>query len=627
MVRELKSDAEFNTELVKAGGKLVVVDFFATWCGPCKKIAPYFEQLETQYKDVLFLKVDVDICQQTAAKCNISAMPTFQLFKNRSKVEEVVGGDVQKLVQLINQHKGVSSSSSSSSSSQVEDNEPIPSHLSTAEQFKEEGNNRYKKGSYKKAVECYTRAIELDPSQAPIYTNRAACNLQLLKYKKVVEDGLKAAQLDPKFSKAYLRAGQGYLQMGKTREAREQFDLALKLEPNSDLYKRERENSLKIEKYLSNGKSFLEQSLYKEASNEMDLAFQIAPHSVPLKLCKIEALIGLKELDTAAKEASVILRDIDNNNSEALFLRGQALYYAGSTESGLSHVTQALMIDPDNQKCLQFRKQIKKIEQLKEEGNKLLRAGKFQESYDEYSKAIEIDPKNANLNAVLYCNRAAAATKLGKHQVAIKDATKAIELNENYTKAYIRRGSSYVELEQYEDAMRDYSKAHELDKDDEQVAQKLKEVRKLYKQSKKKDFYKILGVERNASTDEIKKAYKKLAMQWHPDRYMDEEEKKNAENKFKDITEAYSILSDPQKRQQFDSGAMDADFDGFGGMGGGMGGIDPNDIFRMFFGGGGMGGGMGGGFGGMGGGMGGMGGGGGRRGGRGGMGGQQSFFF
>ncbi|KAG2393713.1 hypothetical protein C9374_007244 [Naegleria lovaniensis] len=591
MVKEIKSDSQFTSELASTN-KLVVVDFFATWCGPCKKVAPIFEQLSTQYQqDAVFLKVDVDICQQTAAQCDISAMPTFVLFKNKKKLDQVVGGDMNKLNQLIMKHKGASSSSTNgtSSSSQVEDNEPIPSHLTTAEDFKEEGNKRYKKASYKKAAECYSKAIEIDPNQAPIYTNRAACYLQLQQYKKVIEDALKAQQLDAKFTKAYLRAGQGYLQMGKTKEAKEQFDLGLKLEPNSDLFKKEREAAEKIEKYLNNSKNFLSQGLYKEASAEVDLALQIAPHSTIVKLVKIESLIGLREFDTAAKEASAILRDVDSNNSDALFLRGQALYYAGNTDSGLNHITQALNLDPDNQKCIQFRKQIKKIEALKEEGNKLLRNGKYQEAYDEYTKAIEIDPKNANLNAVLYCNRAAAATKLGKHEVAVKDATKAIELNDSYLKAYMRRGSSYIELEQYEDAMRDYNRAHELDKDNEEIEQKLKE-----------------------------KAYKKLAMQWHPDRYIDEEEKKNAENKFKDITEAHSILSDPQKRQQYDSGAMDADFEG------GFHGADMNDIFRMFFGGGmgGMGGMHMGGFGG--GGMGGFGGGG-RRGG-GGMGGGQFFF-
>lgn len=63
-----------------------------------------------------------------------------------------------------------------------------------------------------------------------------------------------------------------------------------------------------------------------------------------------------------------------------------------------------------------------------------------------------------------------------------------------------------------------------------------------------RDFYDILGVKRDASPEEIKRAYRNLALQYHPDRNKD----KDAENKFKEINEAYAVLSDPQKRQQYD---------------------------------------------------------------------------
>lgn len=81
-----------------------------------------------------------------------------------------------------------------------------------------------------------------------------------------------------------------------------------------------------------------------------------------------------------------------------------------------------------------------------------------------------------------------------------------------------------------------------------------------------KDFYKILGVEKSASGDDIKRAYRKLAMQYHPDRGGGKE----AEEKFKEINEAYQILSDPQKRSQYDQFGSTA-FNGAGGFGGSQG--------------------------------------------------------
>jgi molecular chaperone DnaJ len=95
------------------------------------------------------------------------------------------------------------------------------------------------------------------------------------------------------------------------------------------------------------------------------------------------------------------------------------------------------------------------------------------------------------------------------------------------------------------------------------------------------DYYQILGVGRNADTNEIKKAYRKLAMQYHPDKNPGDKE---AEEKFKLIGEAYTVLSDPQKRRRYDQFGKEG-MRGMGGFGGG-GFVDPFDIFREVFGGG-----------------------------------------
>lgn len=114
----------------------------------------------------------------------------------------------------------------------------------------------------------------------------------------------------------------------------------------------------------------------------------------------------------------------------------------------------------------------------------------------------------------------------------------------------------------------------------------------------KRDYYEVLEVNRSASVDEIKKAYRKLAIKYHPDRNPGDAE---AEAKFKEAAEAYDVLHDPQKRQQYDQFGFDAPGGGFGGGNpfGGAGGFSMDDIFSMF---GDVFGGHGGGFGGFGGG-------------------------
>ncbi|EGX47064.1 Cytoplasmic thioredoxin isoenzyme 2 [Orbilia oligospora] len=91
MVAEIKSQKEF-TDLI-AGDKVTVVDFHATWCGPCKQIAPFVEKLSGEFKDANFVKVDVDEVTDVAAECGVRAMPTFMIFRGGEKVSEVVGAN------------------------------------------------------------------------------------------------------------------------------------------------------------------------------------------------------------------------------------------------------------------------------------------------------------------------------------------------------------------------------------------------------------------------------------------------------------------------------------------------------------------------------------------------------
>ncbi|MGI1896093.1 DnaJ domain-containing protein, partial [Vibrio campbellii] len=100
----------------------------------------------------------------------------------------------------------------------------------------------------------------------------------------------------------------------------------------------------------------------------------------------------------------------------------------------------------------------------------------------------------------------------------------------------------------------------------------------------KRDFYEVLGVGRDASERDIKKAYKRLAMKFHPDRNQGDE---SAADKFKEVKEAYEILTDPQKKAAYDQyghAAFEQGGGGFGGGGFGGGGADFGDIFGDVFG-------------------------------------------
>ena len=100
----------------------------------------------------------------------------------------------------------------------------------------------------------------------------------------------------------------------------------------------------------------------------------------------------------------------------------------------------------------------------------------------------------------------------------------------------------------------------------------------------KRDYYEVLGVSRNATADDLKKAYRKLAVKYHPDKNPDD---KTAEEKFKEVSEAYDVLNDDQKRAAYDRYGHAAFAGGMGGGAAGGGMHDPFDIFKEVFGGGG----------------------------------------
>ncbi|CAJ1086011.1 thioredoxin-like [Xyrichtys novacula] len=103
MVKYVESLDEFNQILKDAGDKLVVVDFTASWCGPCQRIAPKFEaeSKDPANGNVIFLKVDVDEAADVAESCKITAMPTFVFYKNGVIVHRFSGSDGEELAKQL----------------------------------------------------------------------------------------------------------------------------------------------------------------------------------------------------------------------------------------------------------------------------------------------------------------------------------------------------------------------------------------------------------------------------------------------------------------------------------------------------------------------------------------------
>lgn len=147
-----------------------------------------------------------------------------------------------------------------------------------------------------------------------------------------------------------------------------------------------------------------------------------------------------------------------------------------------------------------------------------------------------------------------AHSKLGQHKEAIKEANKLIGVEETIPALFVL-GDAETEAEQFDEALRTFRRALEIaasDEDKQSAQKKVQEAEVALKQSKEKNYYKILDVPRNADKKQIKKGYKDMAMKWHPDKNPDNEEE--AEKKFTEVAEAYEVLSDPELRGKYDRG-------------------------------------------------------------------------
>ncbi|KAF9414575.1 hypothetical protein HW555_007582 [Spodoptera exigua] len=432
-----------------------------------------------------------------------------------------------------------------------------------AEEKKESGNHLYKFKNYKGALTMYDEAIQLCPENAAYYGNRSACYMMLGMYKKALEDAQKAVSLDSTFTKGYIRMAKCCIALGDLSGGDQAVRRASEL-GGADCAASERRALETLRKLHEDAQRAMEANDYRRVVFCMDRCLDYSPSCTKAKLTKAECL--------------AMLGRFDSFDTEAIYVRGLCLYFEDKDEQAFKHFQQVLRLAPDHKKAMETYKKAKLLKQKKEEGNEAFKMGRWQQALSLYNEALTIDKNNKIVNAKLYFNKATVCAKLNQIKEAAEACTAALELDENYVKALLRRAKCYTELGEFEEAVKDYEKLYKIDKSKENK-QLLHEAKIALKKSKRKDYYKILGIDKSASEDEIKKAYRKRALVHHPDRHAGapDTERREQERRFKEVGEAYGVLSDPKKRARYDHG-QDLDDDGSG-----MADIDPNVVFQTFF--------------------------------------------
>ncbi|CEL56292.1 DnaJ homolog subfamily C member 7 homolog OS=Schizosaccharomyces pombe (strain 972 / ATCC 24843) GN=SPBC543,02c PE=4 SV=1 [Rhizoctonia solani AG-1 IB] len=475
-----------------------------------------------------------------------------------------------------------------------------------AEIIKERGNDQFRKSQYDSAIESYSKAISMNPNEPSYLTNRAASYMALKKFGLALADCQTAASLQSAnpVPKTLLRLARCHLALGDTPACLAALRDLPDSTPGIQDVRRRAEG---LELHLQRFKDAKEKNEWGAARLALEQAVESVEGDVPVqwRCWRVECEVARGSWAGAQNAVSDALR-LAPNSSEVLTLRGLILFLTNQIPKAIQHAQQALRLDPDCTPARQLLRRIKEVERIKEEGNTFFKAGRLGEAVERYGEALEAigeaqsEGGGGPLRAVLLSNRATAQFKLKQLEPALEDTNASLALNPDSYKALRTRARIHLELEHFEDAVRDFKAAQESAEGDgtamgevRSIAEEVKKAEVLLKRSKTKDYYKILNIARDCADSEIKKAYRRESLIHHPDKGGDEE-------KFKILTEAYTVLSDPQRRRRYDMG-VDEDGESAGGGADPMMGMQMNlaeMLAQMQGGRGGFGGFSGGGFGG-----------------------------
>lgn len=280
-----------------------------------------------------------------------------------------------------------------------------------------------------------------------------------------------------------------------------------------------------------------------------------------------------------------------------MLLHSKSLYRLGAVEQATAHVRSCLRHDPDNDACRALFKEIRRAERALQTAQQSFERGDMARAAEQYEGYLSASTDPYNLYDV-YDRLCAAHTRLKNVKAGLSWCTKLIDRavgerrhdegsssssssdeedgdgenhggsqdgsqemsSEHVVDALLHRAECHILDDNLDAAQRDAQQAQRHSGQTQRVVELLHRIERLRRMASRKNYYKALGVERSATKHEIKKAYRRLAMRYHPDRLHSapEDERKRAEAKLREVTEAYEVLSDDDKRRRYDAGE---DFD------------------------------------------------------------------
>ncbi|XWS43601.1 hypothetical protein CRYUN_Cryun16bG0118400 [Craigia yunnanensis] len=418
-------------------------------------------------------------------------------------------------------------------------------------------------------------ALDGKPVNAAELFERVSQSIKVKRYSEALNDLNAAIEADPALSEAYSRRASVLRQLCRYKESEKSYKKFLVLKPGNSVAEKELSQLHQAQSALETAFSLFDSGDYTKALEYVDkVVLVFSPACSKAKLLKVNLLLAAKDYSSAISESGFILKE-DENNLEALLLRGRAYYYLADHDVAQRHYQKGLRLDPEHSELKKayfgLKNLLKKTKSAEDNVNK----GKLRLAVEDYKGALALDPNHLAHNVHLHLGLCKVLVKLGRGKDALSSCSEALNIDGELLEALVQRGEAKLLTEDWEGAVEDLKSAAQKSPQDMNIREALMRAEKALTMSKRKDWYKILGVSKTASVAEIKRAYKKLALQWHPDKNVDNREK--AEAQFREIAAAYEVLGDEEKRSRYDRGEDIEDmgmggggFNPFGGGGGGQ---------------------------------------------------------
>ncbi|KAF1920697.1 hypothetical protein BDU57DRAFT_509111 [Ampelomyces quisqualis] len=452
-------------------------------------------------------------------------------------------------------------------------------------------------------------ACALSPSDIPADTPVA----QLIKDASVklatgnAQDALTyfdvAIARDPRNYLTFFRRGAAYLSLGRAQQAQHDFDKVLELKPGFEgaLVQRAKIRARKADwaaaraDYEAAGKTDdiaqLEEAegaamMAQDAANRSDwdacishagTAIVVAGGAYDIRKMRARCRFEKGEVIEGISDLQHLLQINKGDIEPHLQSSAMAFYSLGETEKGMKHIAQCLQSDPDSKVCMKLRRREKNLEKdLKKvsshfekrqfaTASKLLidrgeeEPGLLKEVKQDFQDYVDQGYIYKNSPQGLYTELVAktceAYVEMGNHKKGTSYCQETLQLDPNSLYGALHKAQSQLDADDFEDAVRILESAKEHHQQSQKLHDLLNKAQTLLKRSKTKDYYKVLGISRDADEREIKRAYRKLSKTFHPDKAGAQNmTPEQAQKKMASINEAYEVLSDPELKERFDRG-------------------------------------------------------------------------